>query len=65
MLSDAQQVAIIQTLLHFIGQQSYAPSAAQVLAQLQAFNQQAAGGGSIGTGKPVPAGWDVAKNAKV
>jgi hypothetical protein len=65
MLTEAQQVAIIQTLLYFVGHQQYAPTAAQIQSQLQAFNQQAAGGSSGGSDNKNPGGWDIGKNQKV
>ena len=65
MLTEAQQVAIIQTLLYFIGHQQYAPTGAQVESQLQAFNQQTAGGSTGGPGNKNSGGWDIGKNQKV
>jgi hypothetical protein len=62
-MSDAQQVALIQTLLYFIGHQQYTPTAAQVESQLQAFTKQAtAGSGTSST--TIQGGWDVSKNQK-
>lgn len=65
MLTEAQQVAIIQTLLYFIGHQQYAPTSAQVQSQLQAFNQQDAGQNAGGVGTTVTGGWDLTKNQKL
>lgn len=63
-MSEAQQVAMIQTLLYFMGHQSYAPMAAQVQSQLQAFSQPPAAGSST-PGGTVHTGWDIAKNQKI
>lgn len=63
-MSEAQQVALIQTLLYFIGHQQYTPTAAQVQSQLQAFTQQSSKGSGTSSNK-LPVGWDLAKNQKV
>jgi len=64
MLTEAQQVAIVQTLLYFIGHQQYEPTVAQVQSQLQVFNQQATGGSSGGSGTTNPV-WDIGKNQQI
>lgn len=63
-MSEAQQVALIQTLLYFIGHQQYTPTAAQVESQLQAFARQGSSGAGT-CGNRLPVGYDLAKNQKL
>jgi hypothetical protein len=56
MFTEAQQAAMIRTILYFMGTQNHAPTAEQVQAQLHAFNQQAFGGTTGGTGGPSTGG---------
>ena len=56
MTTEQQQVALIRTMLYFMGKQQYAPTSAVVLAQLR--EATAAAGSAAAT----PAVWDVTAN---
>jgi hypothetical protein len=55
-MTEAQQVAMVRTILSFIGQHMYSPTAAAVQAQLQAMNAES----FLSTGSQLvdDAGWN-------
>ena len=62
-MNNQQMVAMIQTILYFIGKQTYTPAAADVAAYLnEAISGQSQ---APSPGKTSPPGWDIGKNKPV
>lgn len=62
-MNNQQMVAMIQTILYFIGKQTYAPTAADVTTYL---NEAMSGQGQTSSpGKIPPPVWDIGKNNPV